>query len=403
MPTSSTRMGRCFFSSRPISISAHNLLNGPLRDSELAEVFDRVRTLLQTEVSDYQMYPGRSEPAAFIAGPLFNDQGLIIGFVALELDNQHVFRVFKDYSGLGSTGETMVVMRNGEELTFVAPPRNEPDAAFKYRVRMGSDKSTAMQKAVQGQRGYGEAIDYRGMPVVAAWSYLPSYRWGMVVKQDIDEAFALVYKQRLVVAFLLAATVLVVTAVALWLARTITRPIREAARVTDRVASGDLTVTCNGEAPGEAGLLLQAIRKMIQDLRSLIGKIQRSSITLLSTATEIAATSRQQEQAVYDYSASTNQAAAAVNQISATSQELLKTMNEVNQVANQTSQHGLYRPAELGGHGSDHAATRGVDRLDQFQVVGHQRACRQYQPGRDHDHQGRRSDQSAVDQCGDRG
>ena len=49
-----------------------------------------------------------------------------------------------------------------------------------------------MQKAVQGQRGYGEAIDYRGEPVIAAWSYLPSYRWGMVVKQDIDEAFALI-------------------------------------------------------------------------------------------------------------------------------------------------------------------------------------------------------------------
>ena len=326
-----------------------NLLSGPLKDSELAEVFDRVRTLLQTEVSDYQMYPGRSEPAAFIASPVFNSQGLIIGFVALELGNQHVFRVFNDYSGLGATGETMVVMRSGEELTFVAPPRNEPDAAFKYRVRLGSDKATAMQKAVQGQRGYGEAIDYRGKPVIAAWSYLPSYRWGMVVKQDVDEAFALVYKQRLVVAFLLAATVLAVSAVALWLARTITRPIREAAMVTDRVASGDLTVTCNGQAPGEAGLLLQAIRKMIQDLRSLIGKIQRSSITLLSTATEIAATSRQQEQAVYDYSASTNQAAAAVNEISATSQELLKTMNEVNQVANQTSRMAATGQQSLAG------------------------------------------------------
>jgi len=315
-----------------------NLLNGPLEKSELAEVFDRVRTLLQTEVSDYEMYPGRSEPAAFIASPVFNPQGRIIGFVVLELGNRDVFRVFKDYSGLGATGETLVVMRKGEELTFVAPPRHEPDAAFKYRVRIGSERSTAMQMALQGQRDYGEAIDYRGKPVVAAWSYLPSYRWGMVVKQDIGEAFALVYQQRLVVALLLAATVLAVTALALWLARTITRPIREAALVTNRVAAGDLTVTCNGQASGEAGLLLQAIRKMIQDLRSLIGKIQRSSITLLSTATEIAATSRQQEQAVYDYSASTNQAAAAVNQISATSNELLKTMTEVNQVANQTAQ-----------------------------------------------------------------
>jgi methyl-accepting chemotaxis protein WspA len=314
-----------------------NLLNGPLADSELAEVFDRVRTLLQIEVSDYQMYPGRGEPAAFIAGPVFNTDGRIIGFVALELGNQHVFRIFRDYSGLGTTGETVVVMRTGDELTFVAPPRYEPDAAFKYRVRMGSEKAGAMQNAAQGQRGYGESVDYRGRPVTAVWSYVPSYRWGMVVKQDISEAFALIYQQRLVVISLLALTVLVVSALALWLARALTRPIREAALVTDRVASGDLTVTCDVRAPGEAGLLLQAIGKMINDLRSLIGKIQRSSITLLSTATEIAATSRQQEQAVYDYSASTNQAAAAVNEISATSHELLKTMNEVNQVANQTS------------------------------------------------------------------
>ena len=59
-----------------------NLLDGPLKQSELAEVFDRVRTLLQTEVSDYQVYPGRTEPAAFIAGPIFNIEGRIIGFIA---------------------------------------------------------------------------------------------------------------------------------------------------------------------------------------------------------------------------------------------------------------------------------------------------------------------------------
>ncbi len=382
-----------------------NLLTGSLKNSELAEVFDRVRTLLQTEVSDYQLYEykGRVAPAAFIAGPVFNHDGLIIAFVALELSNRHVFRAFYDFNGLGTTGETMVVMRNGDDLIFVAPPRYEPDATFKYHVQMGSEKATAIQKAVQGERGYGETVDYRGNATVAAWSYLPSYRWGMVVKQDRDEAFALIYKQRLVVAFLLAGVVLCVTVIALWLARTITRPIREAAIVTDRVASGDLTVTCSGEAPGEAGLLLQAIRKMIQDLRSLIGKIQRSSITLLSTATEIAATSRQQEQSVYDYSASTNQAAAAVNQISATSQELLKTMNEVNQVANQTSRMASTGQQSLAGMDQTMRQLAESTELDQLEAIGHQRASRQHQPRGHHDHQGRRSDQSAFDQRGDRG
>jgi methyl-accepting chemotaxis protein WspA len=314
-----------------------NLRQGPLKDSELAEVFDRVRTLLQIEVSDYQMYPGRSEPAAFIASPVFNLQGRIIGFVALELGNHQVFRVFKDFSGLGDTGETVVASRNGDEMWRLTPSREHPTVLANRRVQMGTGKAVAMERAVQGQRGYGETIDASGKSVIAVWSYLPSYRWGMVVKQDLDEAFALIYLQRWVVAILLTSTVVIVTAVALWLARTITRPIRVAALAAERVAAGDLTATCEGQAPGEAGTLLQAIRKMIQDLRSLIAKIQRSSITLLSTATEISAASRQQEQAVYDYSASTNQAAAAVNEISATSQELLKTMSEVNQVANQTA------------------------------------------------------------------
>ena len=76
----------------------------------------------------------------------------------------------------------------------------------------------------------------------------------------------------------------------------------------------------------------------------------------MSTATEIAATSKQQEQTVVnDYGASTNEAAAAVKEISATSQELLKTMNEVNQVAGQTAADGRARAGEPRRHGPDDA------------------------------------------------
>ena len=165
-----------------------------------------------------------------------------------------------------------------------------------------------------------------------------AFRWGMLVKQDRTEAYAIIDRQLLASGLLLALTVASVAWVAWWVARSISRPIREAALVADRVAAGDLTATCLGKAPGEAGLLLQAIRKMTTDLRSLIGRIQRSSVALMSTATEISATSKQQEQTVYDYGTSTNEAAAAVNEISATSQELLRTMNEVNQLVTETTQ-----------------------------------------------------------------
>jgi len=132
-------------------------------------------------------------------------------------------------------------------------------------------------------------------------------------------------------------------------ARTISRPIRQAALIADRVAGGDLSTSYEGDAPGEMGLLLTAIRKMTGDLRGLIGRIQKSSIALLSTATEISATSKQQEKTVYEYGASTNEAAAAVNEISATSQELLKTMTEVNAVVRQTAQQAATGKNNLTG------------------------------------------------------
>ncbi len=330
------RGGYCFRSKSDLDVG-DNLLSGPQKGTELADVFERSKMLLQAQVSDYQVYSGLPEPAVFIAHPVLKE-GVVIGVLVVQIGNKALYHVFNDYDGLGETGETLVGVRRGDEVVFVAPLRHDPEAAFRRRVKLGENRATGMQLAVKGQQGYGPAIDYRGVTIMGAWTYVPSFRWGLMVKQDRDEAFAMVNQQRAATRLLMMLTAVSVAWVAWWVARSITQPIRDAALVADRVAAGDLTVTCDGRAPGEAGLLLQAIRKMIVDLRSLIGRIQKSSVTLMSTATEIAATSRQQEQTVYDYGSSTNEAAAAVNEISATSQELLRTMNEVNQVARQTAQ-----------------------------------------------------------------
>src|SRR5262249_12703480 len=159
-----------------------------------------------------------------------------VGIVLFEFANDEVFRVFRDFNGLGQTGETQAAMRAGDELTFVSPLRYDPDAAFHTRIRLGADRGIPMQRAVQGDRGYGEEVDYRGHRVVAVWSYIPAFRWGMVVKQDVSEAFDLIYHQRLATAWLLGATGVLVVVAALLIAGGFSRPIREAADVAERVA-----------------------------------------------------------------------------------------------------------------------------------------------------------------------
>jgi methyl-accepting chemotaxis protein WspA len=314
-----------------------NLLTGRMKDTELANAFGRATSLLQVVVSDFQMYQGRTEPVGFVAGPITDSEGFLRGVVMLELSNRDLFRTFKDHLGLGQTGETILAALKGDEVTIVAPTRHDPNASFRRKVRLGDPKSLGLQRAVKGSRGYGELIDYRGKPVISVYSYLPSFRWGIVVQQERKEAYALVRQLRAVMLGLLIFTGLAVVLVARAVALSLSRPIQVAAEVAESVASGDLSPTITIRAWGETGQLLDAIRKMTDDLRSLIGSIQRSSVTLMSTATEIAATSRQQEQTIHEHGASTNQAVAAVKEISATSQELLKTMNEVNTVAGETA------------------------------------------------------------------
>ncbi len=340
--------GVLLLSHEPFMEPGEIVLTGPFRGTEFADVFERARMLLQPSLSNYQLYPGRKEAAAFMAGPIMKD-GVALGVVVFEFGNKQVFRVFNDYAGLGETGETLAAMRDGDELIFVSPSRFDAASAFRRRVRIGGPDAPAMQRAVLGHRGYGRSIDSRGRNVVVVWSYIPSFRWGMVVKQDTDEAFLLIAQQWLATEALDVAAGLLVILVALVVARSLSRPIQEAARVTKAVAAGDLTQQVALTASGEAGQLLDAVRTMTQDLRSLIGKIQKSSVALMSTATEIAATARQQEQTVVDYGASTNEAAAAVQEISSTGQELLRTMNEVNKVAGRTAEMASAGQHELAG------------------------------------------------------
>jgi len=227
--------------------------------------------------------------------------------------------------------------------------RHVDDAAFRMRIPLGTAQATAVQEAASGTRGYGPLIDYRGVEGVAAWCYLPSYRWGLVVKQDAAEAYRLVRFQRFAIIGLSLATILGVTLAALVVARTISSPIRTAMAVARQVAGGDLRATVDVTTDDETGALLASIEKMTRDLRGLIGRIQHSSVALMSTATAIQATASEQQQVINDYGASTSQAVAAVKQISVTSQELVRTMTEVNDMAGRTGTMAADGRADLAG------------------------------------------------------
>jgi methyl-accepting chemotaxis protein WspA len=297
------------------------ILGGGLAASELATGFDRARTLLQSDLSGFQTYGKAAQPLAFVTCPVFAG-GRVIGVVALGLGPGRIWRTLSDLTGLGETGEIVAGQLTGNAVLVTTPLRHAPDAAFRMQIPVGSDQAKATQAAASGDRGYGTVRDYRGQEVAAAWCYVPSFRWGIAVKQ--------------------------VTLAALVVARTISNPIRTAVAVARQVAGGDLRADVAATTDDETGALLTAIQTMTNDLRGLIGRIQRSSVALISTATAIQATASEQQQVIADYGASTSEAVAAVKQISVTSQELLRTMTEVNDMAGHTGRMAADGRVSLG-------------------------------------------------------
>ncbi len=122
------------------------------------------------------------------------------------------------------------------------------------------------------------------------------------------------------------------------MAQSLSERLGIASDAAKRVAEGDLTTSITSTATDEAGALLGSIATMTKNLSALVARVKQSSVSLMSTATEISATSKQQESTVNSFTASTTEIAAAVKEISATGKELVSTVENVNVVATRTAE-----------------------------------------------------------------
>ncbi len=267
-------VGDTLFTRSGAGLFTENLLSGPLKETELSDTIDRARTLLQAEISAFQIYPGLAEPAAFIAGPVLDD-GVVVAVVVFRLDNRELYGAINDYTGLGETGEVLVAAHLGPgRMVVVNPLRNTRSAPFSIEAPLAGGAFPALARALAGVHGSGLFDDREEKPVVASWTYVPSFRWGMVVQQRTEEAFALTRAQRDATLWLLFFMIPPIIVLAMAVARTITKPIKTAVGVAEKVAGGDLDADFEIESRDETGHLLTAIRSMTGELRELYGSME---------------------------------------------------------------------------------------------------------------------------------
>jgi len=272
-----------------------NYYTGFYKDTELAKVYDRAKTLLETGVSDFEFYPATNEPAAFLAAPVLK-RGMVVGVIVLQMNNEEVYKLVGDYSGLGETGETIIASKIGDKAVFLTPLRHDPHAAFRRRVAIGSKEDIPIQEAVQGKKGFGKYIDYRGTEVLGVWRYLPHFRWGMAVEMDVKEAFASIAEIRSSITAIGIITIFTVILLAVYISRTISEPIVKLTETTRLIAAGDFSKSVTISSKDELGQLAGSFNEMVKKLAE--GTAERKRAEREKAAVEVELRQAQKMEAI---------------------------------------------------------------------------------------------------------
>jgi methyl-accepting chemotaxis protein len=136
---------------------------------------------------------------------------------------------------------------------------------------------------------------------------------------------------RTLIIALLVATVVVGMLLALWVARIVSRPLREAVTLARRVAAGDLTSDIDVTSACETGQLMQALKDMTVSLQTLVAQVRSGTDTIATASGQIAAGNQ-------DLSSRTEQQASSLEETASSMEELTSTVKQNADNARQANQ-----------------------------------------------------------------
>ncbi|MCC7700694.1 HAMP domain-containing protein [Janthinobacterium sp. GW460P] len=106
-----------------------------------------------------------------------------------------------------------------------------------------------------------------------------------------------------------------------WITRSITGPIRDAVKVAETVAAGDLSSTITAQGRDETGQLMHALKTMNDSLVGIVGQVRSGTDTIATASAEIAAGNQ-------DLSSRTEQQASSLEETASSMEELTSTVKQ---------------------------------------------------------------------------
>lgn len=130
--------------------------------------------------------------------------------------------------------------------------------------------------------------------------------------------------------------VIVGSASALLITRSIVRPLDQLSEHAARVADGDLTQNLHANRKDDLGRLMEAMQTMTENLRHMVREVTDGIAQVASSAEELSAVTEQTSAGATQQRDQTDQVATAMNQMTATIQDVARNAEEAATAASET-------------------------------------------------------------------
>jgi len=190
--------------------------------------------------------------------------------------DETLYPLIGNWPDRGVTGETLLVRNAEADTLFLNPLRFNENASLTLHISKTSPNAQPAHLAAAGQEGIIQTLDYRGVPVLAAYRAIPQMKWGVVAKRDSEESFAPVAELAREVFIITALILIAAVAVAVILSRTLTQPLAHLVTVAQSVAAGNFEgeIVVGSRRTDEIGQLSNSFQSMIVAVRDREAQLQ---------------------------------------------------------------------------------------------------------------------------------
>lgn len=214
-----------------------------------------------------------------VASPILDDSGKVVGVTASDVTLEYLWSI-ADATKVGESGYIDIVDNKGTILAH--PDKNKIHAKENFK------KYPYISDAMRGVSGSVEAVSSLGGDSLITYAPVEKFNWVVVTYEPIDEVYASIIQNSVVMIVILGIAVCVSIFVAFRVAKGIVDPVHALIDAAHKISTGDLTNTIHVKGAKEINQLAEAFNLMVRQLRSLIMKTTEASETVSAASEQLA-------------------------------------------------------------------------------------------------------------------